>query len=78
MFEKKASLRIKAMDKMMREHPMMAKKKPEANEMMGEKGLISMPVTQKEKEMILAMRKGEDKGETPEMEMEENEQEDYS
>lgn len=75
MFENKATLRIKAMNQMMKAKPEMAKKKPEmVDEMMGEKGLISMPVTQKEKEMILAMRKAEDKGETQEMEDTETEQ----
>lgn len=57
MFQDKASLRIKAMDSMMKDKPaiaMAAKKEPD--EMMGEEGMIAMPVTPEEKEMILMAR----------------------
>lgn len=71
----KSQLRIKAMNKMMRDKPSM-EMKPMGEEMemasdeMGEKGMISMPVTEEEKMMILSLRKEKDGG----MEMEESEE----
>lgn len=63
----KSSLRMKAMDQMMKEKPSIAikiKSAPEEmegeedmGEMDGSKGMESMPVTPEEKEMIMAMRK---------------------
>lgn len=67
----KSQLRMKAMDKMMREKPSL--KMPEPMEEMGEEGMISMPVTEEEKAMILSMRKEKNGGVMDEMDMEEEE-----
>lgn len=77
MFKDKATLRLKAMDAMMKDKPSIAIKiaqKPEdgmPDEMQGEKGMVSMPVTMEEKAMIEAMRaakEGEESAESPEQE----------
>lgn len=73
MFKDKSSLRLKAMDSMMKDKPsvnLSAKPDP----MQGgavEEGMISMPVTVEEKAMIEAMReasKKEEGAESPQME----------
>jgi hypothetical protein len=58
----KNHLRMKAMDKMMREKPSLSMEQEAPQEEMGEEGFISMPVTAEEKAMILAMRKEKDGG----------------
>ena len=76
----KAPVRIKAMNAMMKEKPSFAMKKPQMDQesqMEGEasKGLISMPVTPEEKQMILKMRKmGGMEGQMEGMEGEESEE----
>lgn len=67
MYGQDKSMRLKAMNAMMKEKPSIAMKKPEP-EM--EEGMISMPVTPEEKEMILAAREANKEGEEmPEEEM---------
>lgn len=66
----KSKLRMKAMDKMMREKPSLAMKEPVTEEM-GEEGFITMPVTEEEKAMILSMRKEKNGGVMEESEEEE-------
>jgi hypothetical protein len=51
----KSQMRMKAMDKMMKDKPSIAIKIKESPDGM-EDGMISMPVTPEEKEMILSMR----------------------
>ena len=83
MFGDKAKLRIKVMNKMMKDKPSfavqvekkgmpgMAEEGSEdmPQEVMGDKGFISMPVSKEERDMILSMRKeknGEMEEEMPE------------
>lgn len=69
MFQDKASLRMKAMDAMMKDKPAIAMApKKEPDEMMGEEGMIVMPVTPEEKEMILMARETNKEGESQEEE----------
>lgn len=77
MFKDKATLRLKAMDAMMKDKPSIAIKiasKPADDmpgEMQGDQGMVSMPVTMEEKAMIEAMRsakKSEEDAESPEQE----------
>lgn len=72
----KSKMRMKAMEMMMREKPSMPEKKDpmEVTDEMGSKGFVSMPVTEEEKAMILAMRKEKDGG----VEMEEESEEEYA
>ena len=60
MFDK-SNLRMKAMDKMMRDKPSIQMKEEPMEEMGGE-GFISMPVTEAEKALILSMRQEKNGG----------------
>jgi hypothetical protein len=80
--DKKAKLRLMAMEKMMKDKPAISMEKPRGDmsmdmggDDMPEEGLITMPVTKEEREMIMSMRKS--KKPSDQEESMEDEEQDY-